>query len=218
MVEDSGKAVPQIMDRAYQTFNIPGMLETTNALSTRIDDIKGNLTGHGADGSASASQVDAAVNSNYLPRYLSSNEQLQRGVSLAQNQISTELIPWTTKINLANDQVARESVGYNTQQQRELDALLGRMQAGLQLTIEQQRRVDQLAESERNYALELARLSESKRQFDESQKIEGPEHLLEVGGGLYNWKTGEWIMPPKTSGGSSSGSGNITFGGGWRIK
>lgn len=189
-------AIPTAQKAAEDKYHVTDLLNFTNALNTRIKGLKGNEDSVGAEGVASAGQVDQAVNTNYLPKFLTANENLQRGSQLAQGDVNQVLDPYRLKISTVNDRIARESAGYDVGQQRELDSLLSRLQMAGQLSASEQQRATQLAIAEQNYKAELYKTDKAASSAD---------RYVSVGSGLYDTQTGRIIQSPKTGGSVASG-------------
>lgn len=193
-------AVPGIVDAADTKFGVGAQLGYTNALNSRIQDLKGNLTGSGAGGYASGDQVDKAVNTKYLPLYETANTNLGKASTLAQNEVATNLLPIQSEGKMLSDQIARESTGYTNEQKNELDALLGRMQQGTQLTSAEIAQMTALSEQENQYNI-------AKLQADTANKpkpTNPSDRYISMGGKyLYDTQTGNFITAPGTSSGGS---------------
>lgn len=198
-----GSAVPSIINEESAKYNLPGLANQATALNNRVTDLQGNLTGQGAGGYASSNQVDAAINSKYLPRYQTAVTNLNNASQLAAGETQTRLTPYTTQANLLNERLSREATGYSQEQQQQLDSLVAQMQAGVQLSTAQIQQMTQLAVSEQNYQAQLATLQNQK----EIAQLTN-DRLKSIGaGGVYDPVTGQVIQGVKAS--SSGGSGSI---------
>lgn len=202
-------AVPQIIQDTYKEFNVGDLLGYANALNTRIQDLKGNLTSEGAGGYASAGQVDKALNTNYLPRFLSASENANRAATIAQGQVGYRVAPFQTEASLLNDRLARENTGYTQQQQNELTLLLQKLNDQQQMTMAEYNRATELAVGEQRYNQEL-RLLEEKFKNDKalsSASTTNKDRYLSLGSGssVFDMQTGKIIYKNPTSSGSSSG-------------
>lgn len=192
-----GAAVPQAINDTQNKYQIGELLGQTNALGSRVKDLRSNISGAGAGGYANANQVDAAINTKYLPAYQSATENLQRGSTLAQNEESMLLQPYQMEASMLNDRLSREASGYSQEQERELSTLIGQMNAGIQLT-----------QAQMQQATQLAQLEQGKYEFEKQlQASKDATQIIEVGGRklLVNSATGQTV---KDLGSSASGSGN----------
>lgn len=151
-----GTAVPQIINDTSTKYGLGTLLGQANALNSRVSTLQNNSDNSGAGGYASGAQVDAAVNSRYLPRAQQAVTNLNTATGLAQNEEQTQITPYTTEANLLNDRLAREATSYTAEQQSTLDALIAQMNAGVSLTSAQIQQATSLAVAEKNYQATLA--------------------------------------------------------------
>ncbi len=192
-------AVPKIYNEADTKYNVTGLAGITNALNTRISQLQGNTNNEGAGGMASAGQVDRAINSKYLPQYNTAQENLNRSSSLAQNYVNTNLRPMESQGEILRERIARESSGYDRQQQTELDMLLSKMQQGFQMSESEKNRAFNLAEGEKAYTREMEATKNKDRYISMGSKSS-----------LYDTATGKIIASGGggSSGGAAGGSGD----------
>lgn len=197
-------AIPGIQQAADTKYGVSNQLGLVNALETRINDLKFNTSGAGAGGVASASQVDKAVNSKYLPQYNTANTNLGRSATLAANEVSQQLDPYKTQISALNDQIARESTGYTQEQQNELTVLLTKMNQGFALTQAEIAQVNALALADKNYANQVSLLEKQ----NEQKKNDPSNRYISLGTNdqLYDVVTGKIVAKnsASTTGGSTS--------------
>lgn len=159
-------AVPGIISSTSDKYNLPGQTNYVNALNTRIKTLTGNLDNSGAGGYASGNQVDKAVNSRYLPLYEAGVTNLGTSTTQAQNEETQLIQPYQTEGQMLNDRLAREMTGFTTEQQTELTALIGQLNAGEQLTATQLTNANDLAKAQLAYkqAIDSATISNNKPQ------------------------------------------------------
>ena len=159
-----GAAVPQIINDTSNKYGLNNLLGQANSLNTRVRTLQGNLDNNGAGGYANANQVDAAINSRYLPAAQTAVTNLNTATGLAQAEESALLKPYETEGTLLNERLARESTGYSQEQQRELDGLIAMIQNGTALSKAQMDQAVQLAQIESDYkkALEVAKIGAAK--------------------------------------------------------
>ncbi len=100
-----------------------------------------------------------------------------------------ELLPYQTEASFLSEQNARETTGYTQQSQSELDSIIAKMNAGIQISEGEKNRANQLAMQELQYkqAIETAKMSNQGNQF------------VGVNSGLYNTSTGQWAVKPPLS-------------------
>ena len=121
-----------------------------------------------------------------------------------------ELKPFEIEGGMLSERIARETTGFSQSQTNELNALLAKMQAGIQMSQFEINRADQLAQNERNYELEKSKIAASQQ--PESKYVE-----VGKGSALFNPATGTWTTPPGYTGagtGSSAVSQYLTPKGG----
>lgn len=192
------EAVPRLMGEASARYDVGGKLNITTKLGDRIADLRNNISGYGAGGYASSGQVDSAVNKKYLPAYNQSSSNLATAAQLAQQDVTTGLLPIQTEGQILVDRMARESTGYSQQAQSELDVLLSKWTTNMQMAENEKGRLHELAMKEREY--------------EEIRNNPGTE-IVTVGGRklLINKATGETVKDLGSSsegGAGSAGAGN----------
>lgn len=197
-------AVPGIINDTSDKYQLGDLLGQSNALNTRVKNLQGNLTNEGAGGYANANQVDAAINSRYLPAAQTAVSNLQTGTQLAQNEENTLLTPYTTEATLLNDRLAREATGYTTEQQNELDSLVSQMNAGVSLSQTQIQQATALATAEKEYQnnLDLQNLKNSATTSDSNRYI-----TIGDGSQLYDTQTGQIVASNVKDFKSGTGTG-----------
>lgn len=114
-------------------------------------------------------------------------------------QQEKELLPFTTEATMMSDRVAREVTGFNQGQQRELDAILKRMEQGVTLQKAEYDRATQLAVKESEF-------ENKKKELELTNRLAPSTEVVTVGGRkkLINKSTGQVISD---LGSSSEGSG-----------
>lgn len=194
-IDSYTKAIPGIQTAAENKYGVNTLLGLTNSLETRINDLKGNVSGTGAGGYASATQVDKAVNTKYLPQYNQAASNLGRAATLANADVTTALDPYKTTISTLTDQIARESTGYTTAQQNELSTLLTKMNNGFTLSEDELKQTYDLAKLDADYAnkVKLASSDSSGRYIK-----------LGTGDQVYDTVTGKIIAGSSVSGKNNS--------------
>lgn len=193
-------AVPQIVNDTSAKYGLDTLLGQANSLNTRVKTLQGNLNNAGAGGYANAGQVDAAVNSRYLPAAQTAVTNLQTGTALAQNEENQLFKPYDVEGAMLTERLAREATGYTAEQNRELDALIAQLNAGVSLTTAQIQRATALATAEKNYqqAIEVAKLNNPT-----TTTTNAKDRYISIGDGLYDVQTGNIIQKPKTGTGSN---------------
>lgn len=192
--------VPQITEQVYSKYKIPDQVQGVNALNTRIAQLQtGSGMGETAGGYANAGQVDKALSTGYIPQFNTAAGNLNTSVGVAQTEYSNLIQPTLIKGNILTDRIARESTGYDTQQQNELDTLLTRYQMGVQMSENEKNRIHELAVNEKAYEFEKQKLASADKNTE----------IVTVGGRkkLIDKNTGETISDLGPSSDGSSGSG-----------
>jgi len=105
--------------------------------------------------------------------------------------------PYTTEQTMLNERMARETTLFSQDNQRELDALIGKLQMGVTLSEGEKNRAQQLAIQEQNYNLEL----------EKAKSTSGTYGTVSSGGSVYDTRTGKII-----SGGGGGGGGTNYYG------
>lgn len=208
-----GEAVPKIIEDTYKEFNVGDLLGYANALNSRISELKGNTNFAGAGGYANAGQVDAAVNTNFLPRFLTASDNANRAASIASSQVNARLSPYQTEAQLINDRMAREMTGYSTLQQNELTTLLEKMRQQGSLTLAEYNRATQLEIQENEFEARKQEL-EQKYKYDKDLQSSKPStdtnKYMSLGNDsvIFDTSTGKFTQNPYKTGSSSSGGGD----------
>lgn len=195
--------VPKILGDTYSKYNIPDQTSGVNALNSRIQQLRtGSTMGETAGGYASASQVDKALQTGYIPAHNTAATNLNNSVNIASSEIDTLTKPLYTEASLINERIARETTGYTQLQQNELTTLLQNMQNGITLSEGEKNRVNQLALAELNFNNQLKLIGEESKYANKNTQI------VETGGRKYlvDMNTGAKIQDLGPSG-SGSGSG-----------
>ena len=160
------------------------------------------------------------VNANQLARVVGTKqaelapaaELAQQNAQDAQNTLNTRmgyeqmdqqkaLIPYQSEQGLLSDRMARESSGYTTMMQGELDAIVQKMNAGITLSEGEKNRAQQLAIAEAGFknALKIAEMNQQKQD---------PFVAMGEGTTLFNTQTGQKVYTaPKTATPQAGGSG-----------
>src|SRR3990167_456251 len=119
-------------------------------------------------------------------------QELGTRLGYLQNDWNRQLLPLNSEQAFLADRFARETSMFSQDNQRELDALLAKMNAGVQLSEGEKNRAQELAIAEAGYknALEVARVNNQQN----------PWQSISSGGRLYNTATGQSIYGQKSSG------------------
>ena len=141
------------------------------------------------------------VNANQLSRIIGTKqaqiapaaERAQGFADSAQNQLNTrlayeqtdqakQLLPYQSEQSLMSDRLARETTGYTTAMQSELDAITAKMNAGITISEGEKNRANQLAIAEKSYqaAIKTAEMSNNR------------QIALSSGQGIYDPTTGKY--------------------------
>jgi len=182
-------AVPQTINDVTGKYKIPEQTNIVNSLNSRIQDLQGNTSNSGAGGFASAGQVDAAINSRYLPQFNTAVSNLGTSSTAANNEIATRLTPYTTEASMLNDRLAREMTGFTAEQQTQLQTLVDQLNAGVTLTGQQLQYAEELAKAKYSYDQALATAQTENLQ---PQSITAGNWVYDpASGSFYNPQTGQ---------------------------
>lgn len=167
-------------------YNLPQQAANVNGLNTRIQDLKTNDTNEGAGGFANAGQVDAAVNSRYLPQYNSALANLNTSTTLAQNEEQTQLQPDVQGGQLLATRIASEMTGFTASQDQQLQALIDQINNGVQLTETQMNNAEKLSEAKLGYQSAIDSITA------QNNKVQS----VSAGSYVYNPATGQYSKLP----------------------
>lgn len=119
---------------ANNQFNIPNQTNMVNALNSRINDLSTNFSNSGAGGFANANQVDAAINSRYLPQLQTATTNLNTSTGEAQQQEQIALQPDQAYAGLLATNITTAMQGLTSTEQTVMNGILGQLSAGVSLT------------------------------------------------------------------------------------
>lgn len=168
--------LPDIYKRLTTEAGIPGLQEQISGLSSAITNVKQQLDelasnviartrGAGLT-EAQRQRVEAAEReplalqaarlgtalSPLVERLGTAISNVQQLLGLTAQQQEREMEPLRMRIEAISDRFSREITGYNQGKQAELDALLQKLAAGWQLSVNEWNRAQELAAEERNFA------------------------------------------------------------------
>ena len=148
------------------------------------------------------------VNANQLARIIGQKQSeiapaaslAQSNLQNAQNTLTTrlgyeqadqnkQLLPYQTEQNLLSDRLARETTLFSQDNQRELDGLITKINAGITLSEGEKNRAQQLALAEQSY----------QNQLKLQQNQQSQPNFVGVNGGLYNTTNSTWAVKPPLS-------------------
>ncbi len=196
-----GADVPATYNSTYAKYNIPGQVSYVDALRSRIADLSGNQSNAGAGGFSSAGQVDAAVNSRYLPLFETGVSNLNTSAGLANTEATNLLAPDVKAGELLNDRLAREMTGFTTTQQTTLGGLIAKLNAGVSLD-------NTSLTLANNLALKLQDYNNNLGILKQQQAVT----TVPATSSIYNAGTGKFTTTPTTPlpGGTGGTGGNST--------
>jgi hypothetical protein len=183
------------ISNANSTFNLPTLTSSVNALNSRISDLTSNYSNSGAGGYANANQVDAAINSRYLPQLSAQTANLNNASQQAQTQESIALAPDVAQGTLLGTQITTAMTGLTTTDQQSLDAVLAKLTSGQALTTIELNQANTIAQKalDNYYAIQQKQTvpaSASTGQYEAvydpaTGKIVDPYMLASQNGGVY---------------------------------
>lgn len=169
---------------ANNQFNIPGQTDMVNALNSRINDLSTNMSNSGAGGFSNANQVDAAINSRYLPQLNTATTNLNTSTQEAQQQEGIALQPDTQYAQLLSTNITAGMSGLTNTEQTVLQGIIANLNAGVSLTQTQMQVGEQLAQQAMANAAAIT-TAQIGQQFQP----------LSAGSTLTNTRTGEITNP-----------------------
>lgn len=127
---DTGNAISD----ASAQFHLPEQTDVVNSLNTRINQLKTNFSNSGAGGFANNDQVDAAINSRYLPQLETATGNLATSTAEAQAQEGIALQPDQQYGQLLATNITTAMSGLSSIEQTIMTGILGKLQSGTSLT------------------------------------------------------------------------------------
>ena len=204
-----------LADRIGKELNLPALQTAANNVNTSIANMPYTQRQATRGFDVNNNQLERLTNqkiSELAPVATSANN----AANLAQQNLSTrmgyamadqqkQLAPYQLESSMMSERLAREASGFNTDMTNELNGLIQKMNAGIQLSQFEQTRADQLAQHEQSYELQ-------KQQLDMQQSA-AKHNFVSLGGKLYDTVTGQWITPPGTGTGTTKGAADYLGGG-----
>lgn len=208
-------------ERLGTELGLPQLRKNATTLQTTLENIPTTWNKALTGTDANQSQLDrmiaqksgelAPVVNKVVNAQNAAEQQLSQRMGYGQADQAKQLLPYQTEQSMLSDRIAQEMTGFNNLQRSELDGLVSKMNAGIQLTQFEETRADQLAQNEKQYELQ-------KQTLGMQQQSAKSSNLINVGGKLYNPQTGQWISPPTTGGGTSGiNFGTPSSGSGWSV-
>ena len=108
---------------------------------------------------------------------------LRMGYEMADQEKA--LAPWQAEQSMMIDRWAREATMFSLQNQRELDALISKLQMGVTLSEGEKNRANQLAIAEKNYL--------AAKEAAEAERDARPPVSTETGDWMWDSSTGQWV-------------------------
>jgi len=146
--------IPTLQANATMLRNTLTNLPTTYSKATTGYDVNNNQLSRiiGQKSSELSPAVTTAENS-----LANANTNLNTRMGYEQTDQAKALLPYTAEQTMLNDRLARETTLYTADNQRELDALIQKVQSGVTLSEGEKNRANQLAIQEKSYqnALEV---------------------------------------------------------------
>lgn len=177
-------AAPKIINDTSAKYNLGALLDASNTSTGDLRTSQYNIGNTGAGGYASQGQVDNVINKRLSPKQSLDAENYLRGTTAAQNEEQMLFTPYQVEAQGLNERLTREATGYNAEQQRELEGLLGSINAGVQLTGQQIAQATELAKAEKAY-----------QQAIDQQKISSGAVKLSSGDVFKNLQSGQVWNP-----------------------
>lgn len=202
----SQPGVGVMADRIGKELGLPQLRANATQLNNTLTDLPQTyskaMTGYDVNANQLA-RVVGTKQAEIAPLAQRATEQAQNAESMVNQRLgyasedyNRGLLPLTTEGGMLTDRLARETSLYSTDNQRELDAIIAKMNAGITLSEGEKNRAQQLAVAEQNYNLQ-------KEQMNTNSKNSGTQ-VIDVGNGrkaLIDTRTGATIQ---TYGGTTS--------------
>lgn len=126
--------VPNTVNTANTKFSVAPQADLVNGLNTRIADLTSNMSNSGAGGFANANQVDAAINSRYVPQLNTATTNLNNSENLATNYANQLLAPDLAQEDLLKTNITTAMQGLTSTQASSLQAIMDSIDQGVSLT------------------------------------------------------------------------------------
>ena len=167
-----GQASTQALaDKIGQEIGLPQLQANAQALNKTIFNLPATYSKATTGFDVNQNQLDRVVGTKQAelaPAAALAADAAQRAESnvntrlgYAQRDQDRELLPYQTEQQLLSDRLARETTLYSQANQAELDSLIAKMQAGIQLSEAEKNRAHELSVQEQNY--------ENQRSLNEQQ-------------------------------------------------
>lgn len=168
------------------------------------------------------------VNANQLSRIIGQKQSelspaaalSQQNVNTAENTLNTrlgyanadfqnKLLPYQTESSMLGDRLARETTGYTQAMQSELDAIIAKMNAGVQISEGEKNRAHELAMAEQSFNNAKA-LNEQQAKLSGSGSSQNRYITLADGATLYDTQTGKTVSSNQKDFKATGGGGGVT--------
>lgn len=188
-VSGFAEAIPRLRGQVETQFGLPQMREQFLGLGETIGDISAQF--RGVPGVVSGTTRESLVTAPQRERLIAQQQKplredltklfeaqgrlapaLGQAEQLAGEQFQSLLLPFQAGFSLLEQQQAREFSGYTTNNQLELNRLIGNLNAGVQLSVAEQNRLSQLAIAEAGFKNNLEQIRERGVQTRETAEFE----------------------------------------------
>lgn len=194
--------LPQLQGNANMLRNTLTNLPSTYSAATRGFDVNANQLSRiiGTKSAELAPAVETAERS-----LSSAQNNLDRRLGYAQADQQKELLPYQSEQSLLSDRFAREASGYSQAMGNELDAIIAKMNAGVQISEAEKSRAHDLALAEKTFENQKKLYAEQAKYSPSAAN--DPWQTIGDGAWLFNTQTGQTIQNPqdfKAGGGGAS--------------
>lgn len=157
----SNPTATQLYQTANQQYNVPGLASTATDLNNRVLNAPNTNLNLARGFNYDQNQVDAATTRDLRilqPLASAATSNWQTAAGLADKQVgyglqqnATNLLPVQAQGQMMADLWARQSTGFTSAMEQELQGLMGKMNAGIQLSATEMSRANTLAQAQTSY-------------------------------------------------------------------
>lgn len=169
----------QMADRIGNQYNLPTLSKNAFNAQQAVYDAPQVTTDAARGSEINQNQLDRQKNYQ-LQKLAPIAQRAQDQANFAQNTVNTQmgyatkdqekaLSLFPVEQQMMMDRQARETSLFSSGQEQELNSIIAKMNAGIQISEGEKNRAQQLAIGEKNYNLELQKLAQNQTQFSSSQ-------------------------------------------------
>lgn len=190
------EALPHMYSRIGRELNMPNLATNFNQVSNQMTNLPETYSKATRGFDVNANQLNRIVSTKQAAlapalttatqNYQTAQDQQNKMIGAELTQQEKQLRPFETEQQFMADRFARESTGFTQDNEMELNSLISKMQAGVQLSEGEKQRANELAIQEKKYQ-EGIRVAEIKASadrygYDEKAKTERDANLIALAG------------------------------------